>query len=184
MGIKPIETRYKGYRFRSRLEARWAVFFDALGIRWEYEPEGFDLGPHGWYLPDFWLPELDCWAEIKPEQPIESLKLDPRHNHFPGNLIVLAGTPGPADLWRGTTYHGLATGAWIWDYPFYLCECYLCGALGFQYCGRSERNEHLPGCSADPIKDKTYGGDSPRIKAATVAALSARFEHGETPEVR
>lgn len=27
--IKPIETRYKGCRFRSRPEARWAVFFDA-----------------------------------------------------------------------------------------------------------------------------------------------------------
>lgn len=25
-----IETEYKGYRFRSRLEARWAVFFDTL----------------------------------------------------------------------------------------------------------------------------------------------------------
>ncbi|MBK9515513.1 MAG: hypothetical protein IPO05_18320 [Flavobacteriales bacterium] len=51
--IKPIETRYKGYRFRSRLEARWAVFFDALGLEWEYEPEGFDLGDGVYYLPDF-----------------------------------------------------------------------------------------------------------------------------------
>lgn len=50
--IKAIETSYKGYRFRSRLEARWAVFFDALGIAWEYEPEGFEL-PSGRYLPDF-----------------------------------------------------------------------------------------------------------------------------------
>ena len=39
--IKAIETYYKGYRFRSRLEARWAVFFDAAGIKYEYEPEGF-----------------------------------------------------------------------------------------------------------------------------------------------
>lgn len=53
MPIKAIETRYKGYRFRSRLEARWAVFFDAMGWQWEYEPEGFDLGEAGWYLPDF-----------------------------------------------------------------------------------------------------------------------------------
>jgi len=51
--IKAIETRYKGYRFRSRLEARYAVFFDALGIEWEYEKEGYDLGVKGWYLPDF-----------------------------------------------------------------------------------------------------------------------------------
>lgn len=63
--IKAIETRYKGYRFRSRLEARWAVFFDAMGLRWEYEPEGFDLGEAGWYLPDFYLPEFNAWVEIK-----------------------------------------------------------------------------------------------------------------------
>jgi hypothetical protein len=42
-GIKPIETLYRGYRFRSRSEARWAVFFDVAGIAWQYEPEGFDL---------------------------------------------------------------------------------------------------------------------------------------------
>ncbi len=41
--MKPIETEYKGYRFRSRLEARWAVFFDACGVDWEYEPEGYRL---------------------------------------------------------------------------------------------------------------------------------------------
>ena len=57
MTIKAIETEYKGYRFRSRLEARWAVFFDALGVQWFYEHEGFDLGKSGWYLPDFWLPQ-------------------------------------------------------------------------------------------------------------------------------
>lgn len=65
MDIKPIETVYNGYRFRSRLEARWAVFFDAAGIRYEYEPEGFDLGDGIYYLPDFYLPDDDVWVEIK-----------------------------------------------------------------------------------------------------------------------
>ena len=51
--IKPIETLYNGYRFRSRLEARWAVFFDSLGVMYEYEPEGFSLPGGGSYLPDF-----------------------------------------------------------------------------------------------------------------------------------
>ncbi len=51
--IKPIETIYNGYRFRSRLEARWAVFFDALGVKYEYEPEGFLLPSGKMYLPDF-----------------------------------------------------------------------------------------------------------------------------------
>lgn len=64
--IKAIETSYKGYRFRSRLEARWAVFFDALGVAWEYEKQGYDLGLAGWYLPDFWLPDYRYWVEIKP----------------------------------------------------------------------------------------------------------------------
>ena len=43
--IKPIETIYNGYRFRSRLEARWAVFFDALNIQCLYETEGEELKP-------------------------------------------------------------------------------------------------------------------------------------------
>lgn len=64
--IKAIETIYNGYRFRSRLEARWAVFFDEIGIKYEYEKEGYDLGKLGWYLPDFWLPEYELFVEIKP----------------------------------------------------------------------------------------------------------------------
>ena len=51
--IKPIETIYRGYRFRSRLEARWAVFLDSLGVTYEYEPEGFRLPDGSMYLPDF-----------------------------------------------------------------------------------------------------------------------------------
>jgi hypothetical protein len=68
--IKAIETTYAGHRFRSRLEARWAVFFDHLGMRWQYEEQGYDL-PSGRYLPDFWLPNAAVrgnnaiWAEVK-----------------------------------------------------------------------------------------------------------------------
>ncbi|WTW93663.1 hypothetical protein OG216_09855 [Streptomycetaceae bacterium NBC_01309] len=66
--ITPIETRYAGCRFRSRLEARWACFFDALGIRWEYEAQGYKVGPEQRpYLPDFWLPDFGSgvWVEVK-----------------------------------------------------------------------------------------------------------------------
>ena len=41
--MRPKETKYKGYWFRSRLEARWAIFFDTLGLKWLYEPERFYL---------------------------------------------------------------------------------------------------------------------------------------------
>jgi hypothetical protein len=66
--IKAIETQYNGYRFRSRLEARWAVFFDTLGIRYEYEKEGFELPDGTRYLPDFWLPNEQVWVEIKGQE--------------------------------------------------------------------------------------------------------------------
>lgn len=74
--IKPIPTYYAGYYFRSRLEARWAVFFHSLGVHWEYEPEGFQL-PNGMnYLPDFRVKcygkrgsrecvPFDLWIEVK-----------------------------------------------------------------------------------------------------------------------
>jgi hypothetical protein len=63
--IKAIPTRYAGCHFRSRLEARWAVFFDSLGIAWEYEPQGFELVRGERYLPDFWLPLIEVWLEVK-----------------------------------------------------------------------------------------------------------------------
>ena len=65
--IKPIETYYNGYRFRSRLEARWAVFFDTGNIKYEYEPEGFELESGLKWLPDFYLPDFDCYVEVKPD---------------------------------------------------------------------------------------------------------------------
>ena len=67
---KSIETRYAGHRFRSRLEARWAVALDHLGVKWRYESEGYELGDLlGCYLPDFWLPDLNTFLEIKPGKP-------------------------------------------------------------------------------------------------------------------
>ena len=76
--IKAIETEYKGYRFRSRLEARWAIFFDLCGARWEYEPEPFSVDDDLGYLPDFLVHDVelihggnapyktvDLWVEVK-----------------------------------------------------------------------------------------------------------------------
>ena len=63
--ITPIETKYAGRYFRSRLEARWAIWFDVMNIRWEYENQGFSIGDDR-YLPDFELPDFNCYVEIKP----------------------------------------------------------------------------------------------------------------------
>ena len=66
--IKSIDTFYNGNYFRSRMEARWAVFFDDCGILYDYEPEGFDFGNGLKYLPDFYLPQFSCYAEVKPQE--------------------------------------------------------------------------------------------------------------------
>lgn len=64
--LTPIETKYDGCLFRSRLEARWAVFFNALDVQWNYELEGFQFSDGSRYLPDFYLPTENLWIEIKP----------------------------------------------------------------------------------------------------------------------
>lgn len=62
MRMKGIVTMYRGRRFRSRLEARWAVLFDLFDWRYEYEP--YDL--EGW-IPDFALFGAgEILVEIKP----------------------------------------------------------------------------------------------------------------------
>lgn len=119
MEIKAIETVYKGYRFRSRLEARWAVFFDALGLEWEYEKEGYELPDGTRYLPDFWFPYTDeytkehkklisrdrskrmdggigIWVEIKGVEPTEA-----ERNKCE---LLCKGTLNDVHIWWGSPY--------------------------------------------------------------------------------
>lgn len=105
--IRAIETRYSGYKFRSRLEARWAVFLDTIGARWHYEHEGFSL-PSGSYLPDFFIeysPEfrremphigIGIYMEVKPVDPSEQearLLLELKA-HTEMTAILVIGAPG------------------------------------------------------------------------------------------
>lgn len=101
--IKAIETYYNGYRFRSRLEARWAVFFDNVGIRYWYEPEGFEIKIADdtviRYLPDFYLPDFGIYCEVKPDR--EHLMADSEklswmidfHGPMENGLLILGQIP-------------------------------------------------------------------------------------------
>lgn len=103
--MKAIETIYKGYRFRSRLEARWAVFFDALGYEWEYEPEGYEMSGGERYLPDFRVrypgrgpDEVHYeWFEVKPGLTLisadEWLKMIAWSRESGERLTILDGVP-------------------------------------------------------------------------------------------
>lgn len=62
--IPAIPTEYGGVNFRSRLEARWAAFFDLVQWEWHYEPVDF----RG-LIPDFVLLFDDArpiYVEVKP----------------------------------------------------------------------------------------------------------------------
>lgn len=60
-----IEVKYDGYEFRSKTEARWRVFFNALNVTSEYEPQAFLLPIGKGYMPDFWLRDVRHLIEIK-----------------------------------------------------------------------------------------------------------------------
>lgn len=159
--LKAIETRYQGYRFRSRLEARWGVFFDALGLKWEYEPQGFDL-PCGNYLPDFWLTQVKMWAEVKPVEfsAIELEKAQQLARLSGSHVLQLIGIPENKPYWA----IGWATEVGFYEDAYCLTMEKI--AKGRFYYGPS---------------DFTSGGDAywPDTEAAATAARSARFEFCE-----
>ena len=203
--IKAIQTHYKGYRFRSRLEARWAVFFDALGVKWEYEKQGYSL-PSGPYLPDFWLPlqagyqrtqfPRGCyWVEIKPVRPTEDeinllMELTRVTGH---NSFLVAGSVGDDDL---TTYKAScirdiqSLDYWIHDACPQLQTS--AGELRHDDSGRFHPDDFAAAlrCESDlsfpPFCEITSLTSRPYCDvydAAVSAARSARFEHGETPRL-
>lgn len=94
-------TFYAGCQFRSALEARWAVFFQAQGLTWNYEPETFRL-ESGTYIPDFllsWgLRGDSLWAEVKPGMFDVTPYDTARHLEFASGdriLLLLDGVPEP-----------------------------------------------------------------------------------------
>ena len=181
--LKPLQTLYKGFRFRSRLEARWAVFFDALRIEWEYEPEGFELLDGTCYLPDFWLPHVGegAFVEIKPQRPTreEQEKCQQLALGTGNRVICFPGLPGfwldsepPMD--GGQLFDSYAHGASVmpgWDNCYTPCVCPKCDRAGIEFDGRGGRvcgNK----CTDD---DKAYSSDHPLVVSAIAIARTTRF---------
>lgn len=171
--IKAIETRYKGYKMRSRLEAKWGVYFDTLGLAWEFEPEGFDLNGL-WYLPDFWFPQVSMYGEVKPKQPdseeIEKAKRLAEASGYP--VLLLVGMPDFCSYWaiqpEGevrdyiiSNYH---------DYPNH---------EGRFYCMTGMETEKQR-AKLLPVSFRGSGFER-EVYNAVFAARAARFEFGEKP---
>lgn len=172
--LRPIETVYRGYRFRSRLEARWAVFFDTINVKYEYEAQGYDLGKDGYYLPDFWLPREEAWIEIKGTPPPKS-DIDKMH------ALCLTGRPVLCLV--GQPYLG--------EYFGCIASMLLGGFQPIAELGRCRKCEALNWIAKD-LEWGSVGRCCPTdkhpapqlddvMRAAYRAARQARFEHGETP---
>ncbi len=184
--LKAIETIYKGYRFRSRLEARWAVFFDVLHIAWEYEKEGYDLDGI-WYLPDFWLPKQEAYFEVKPAAPTEEEIDKAKRLVAASGHRVLIGLQIP-DEWydedpEGTvSLLGFSPCLWaiypdnsqmIWDGDHMWSLCPECGYIDCTLWGNGKDLR----CGHAEKYQCWYASE---FQVAYDAARSARFEHGES----
>lgn len=202
-----IQTNYKGYRFRSRLEARWAVFFDAVGLDWKYEEQGYEVDGHR-YLPDFWLPASNAWAEVKGDP--DGLRKDfqrmsailGRQSPLPGftegntALIVLGDIP---DATRETILHptlhrgdaGLLRRTWgffapgnkgatfAYDHsPSWLYAFFAKHETGG---GAADAQSSFWNVEAWPVEGK---GSWAAVNEAYRAARRARFEHGQEGALR
>lgn len=196
--IKPIKTFWNGRVFRSRLEARWAVFYDTLGIEYEYEKEGYNLGSGLNYLPDFWLPEQGCWVEIKPIPPteLEIKKASALSANLGIPVYIAVGAIGMVRRWAepGELLHehnygddppnhiaffgedGISTrdDGYLWT------RCPSCGRFGIQFQGRCHR---LCGCEAGFGEEGRDESRCESILIAYLAALTAQFDRPTLPRI-
>jgi hypothetical protein len=179
--IRPIETRYRGHRFRSRLEARWAVFFDAAGIEWRYEAEGFDVNGRR-YLPDFWLPKLESFVEIKPDE--ESAKAaEPLLRELVcatgHRAILIAGIPfvdAPPKIIRIEPSAGDSGETFVFNDHWR--QCSLCNRVKLNYSNKC-CSDSFPGIEVLWKEGLLPDERGPRVEHAMRQAQGARFEHGE-----
>lgn len=173
--IRALPTEYAGFTFRSRTEARWAVFFDAMDVKWEYERQGFDLdGVH--YLPDFWLPALETWVEIKGQAPTseEREKCQWLAEASDRRVLVFWSEPTPAEVLmeHPENDQGHVFDSFGMDYSHWWCECPHCCFVDVQFQGRAARLS----CRCLAMRsapDDTPGHSSPRLLDAYAAARRA-----------
>jgi len=173
--IKAIETNYDGYRFRSRLEAKWAVFFNAIGLEYEYEMEGFEMGEIR-YLPDFYIPKLDRWFEIKghllSEAEIQKCEeFCHRKDNENIKFSILIGAP---DAVKIDDFYGIMEYIWEWPSKTYP-DNYRMLAEGL--VDKEHYSRFVRGLWVVPDVSEE------ELARAAIISRGARFEFGEKPDV-
>jgi hypothetical protein len=190
------------------------VFFDHLGVEWQYEPQGFVWDSNsqiadsdnaywnneqlkikgGMYLPDFWLPSIETWVEVKGAKCTK----EETRTHF--EFALVSGQRHMTAV--GDIPHGTNYGPWSddmilnggCDFNYQWCVCLWCGKPGIEFEGRGGRVcgqqtsddasewelKARAGCDiSKPYTDKGFTSKNQKILNAYEAARSARFEHGQ-----
>jgi len=185
--IKPKKIKYGGVSYKATLEARWAVFFDSLGIKYEYEPVYDEVETGGrvaFYKPDYYLSELDIFIEIKPSKPceIENIKAAGWAKHVNEIIILFNLNPPTLDLENG----------WFFSFPeikkipeimdgYCWCECPKCGHIDIAYeaqitsCGCYDKDYYN---NLFFTEDKIFHGmeRTPRLLKAYSNAKKYKFD--------
>jgi hypothetical protein len=174
MKIKPIPTKYRDTMFRSTLEADWAATLDWYKIDWQYEPEGLELPSGELYRPDFWLPRIKTYFEVKglhgerahkPEElrwavccegDCDHAVAQPGGREFydPWRMVVVGETAGNGDQLK----------SWVPWVSTAFARCEAC--VAWQWATVFDENEDLRcRACAEPTVDvyaKWFGYDGPR----------------------
>lgn len=85
---------HNGYRLRSYTELLWARVLEAAEIFYLYEPDLVRVDD-GYYLPDFWLPNVGIYLEVKGKNPTEEeiQKADAVMERTGREVMFLVGRP-------------------------------------------------------------------------------------------
>jgi hypothetical protein len=155
------------------------VAFDKALIKYVYEPEGFDLAEYGYYLPDFYLPQVDMYAEVKGKHfTIEELeKAQALAIQSGKTVLLLAGQPSRKSYWAVTPTKREGWDCQIEDKIFFAMDYEIYKSQYWLSEGRFFENS---GCGADSFPHPHSPGYEDDDACEPVwAARSARFEHGE-----
>lgn len=196
--IKPKKTKYGPNIFESVLEARWAVFFDCLGINYIYEPECAEVETgcrvvH--HKPDFLLPELRKYIEIKPSKPYrkENIKAAGWSKYI-GDIIILFNLNPPSEKVENGwlfSYEELCSTPIIFE-DFCWGECPRCGHIDLEEYGQitscgcftlDELNKIYEDEQEKCVKISPNFEKSDRLLAAYKIAQKYKFDNAKSKRV-
>ncbi len=194
--MQSIQTFYNGTYYRSRLEARWAVFFDEMKIPFEYEPKAFKLKDKYTYIPDFCLlssspdtvpTQVDphsphqpvaVWIEVKPKNPTnkEAWKVETLSRQLPETeVFFFIGQPtkpfasghGILKFLNGEV-HPLKQG---------MVQCPKCGYIGISTATQiTDEQDFCPDC-----QDATLSFETEQLTFAYATAQATVFPDPPIP---